>query len=483
MKDLDFLLGQSEAAVKTGSAKSIEKLFGGDKFDALQISEGVYNKAFVYASVVCEVSNNDGTEIGGYLITPKGSKDRIARGIYLTPNQFVGSGEIKIAPEDVITSGREIDAMGYKVLGWWHSHGDLETFHSGIDVDNQMTVLNAIASSNYVTERRERENPEITLVGNKIVVTDPKHPGVKYEFAVKDPALLDVVSKKVEEESKIGFAYSMVVHGSQRPRGKFGPGSERGELLMQEGALIFAKKGERERVPYAEIATRRRCSDCQKLNDTSNLVDIMVYKDEEQQDIDESLIRKEIETKVKIRKPVTFFGGWGGKKGKHKGKGQQVYIPGASFTGGLPDVNRRSMYEMDPYGGYFPGEDDLTPGTCSKSGPHGRPVVNPAYTQPRLPPALPPQKHEVSKAPTKKVKDFQSIPDVSQEAPEKQQANMAPIELDAHGMQEFVIGKLIESGVKPTRAIIALTMNDARMQEWYLIEKAQRSQMPDGGED
>ncbi|MEI7718394.1 MAG: Mov34/MPN/PAD-1 family protein [archaeon] len=611
MTNLDNLLGQTEAAVKTGNAKSIEKIISGDNFQDLHITEAAYNKAFIYAKLVCEIAGGSGTEMIGYLITPKGSTDRVARGVYVAPNQTAGSADVKIEPEDVITSGREIDAMGCKVVGWWHSHGDMSTFHSGTDVANQMTVLNAISSASYVLEKTERKNPDVKLVGNTIVVTDPKHPGVKYEFELKDPGLLNVVSRKVTEDKKIGFAYSLVVHGARG--GGFSYGEEKVEIVTEPGTNIKSKLFERKRIPYAEIATRRKCSDCQKIIDESHKVNVLVCKDEIPEVIDEALLRKELEAKVKIRSMFSYFGSWfsGGSDNAStytpdEGTTGRAYNIGSKGKGDDPISNKTTPMvptsNVGLNGGELGDSLDLAQAVLDSRKPHVTPIVNPNASS-----NYQASKDQRKGTPTKKIKRRESSGDIDPKkfrdfvvttlatqrvvtseqniydamnneimfnlyrttlepkkestgpsranltaevakpereeyidpielkdfvrdrfistgrsftdrdmrdamedceiqeayltkkaaeaknserkpsaletlltAPPKQEAKNPTMRLDAQGMEEFVRAKLMESGVKPTKALVAATMGDARMQEWYLADKAERGQSSEG---
>ncbi|MBP7708562.1 Mov34/MPN/PAD-1 family protein [Candidatus Pacearchaeota archaeon] len=380
MKGLDFLLSKSEDEVKRDLIQAKEKV-SGDDFKSLHVTRSAYDRAFAYSKLICEISGEDGTEICGYLISPKESKDRVARAAYLARDQIVGPGEMKILPEDVIKAGREIDAMGYKVLGWWHSHGSLSTFHSGIDIENQKTVLNAIAPSNYVIETTERGNIVATVEGKKLVLTDKKNPGLRYELILDSEQALKILSAQVREEKRVGFCYSMVVHDPTK-RGFLSSFSKTGSIFTPDSGEVigpghvvhsgdgpvwvspqvkFANgniypyvtssptgfaptpleekfesrtgknftTGEKQelgsrseetrlRVPYAEIATRHSCSGCKDIYDSSKVVGIELFE-EQTVPVNETELRAEITEKVKLRPKYNIFPGWGkGKKSKKK---------------------------------------------------------------------------------------------------------------------------------------------------------------------
>ena len=328
MKNLDELLSDQEP--EQDKVKQINT----DLLEEVYITRSTYDKAFAYAKLVCKVSKNPGTEIVGYLITPKEARDRIARDAYLVKGQLAGPGEIKINPEDVIKAGREIDAKGYRVLGWWHSHGDLETFHSAIDKDNQMTILNAIAPFNYITEREEEiidRNLKVCIEHGRLILFDKNNRGVRYEIETEDASKIAIARMRLIEERRIGFAYSLVVHGSEErkygiPTSHFNIGRFLGNMtgfnsqpaLPQQPVLPLITPESRERKPYAEIATRRYCHGCKDSRDTSGRADILLYEGDKIE-IDEDRLRKEITEKVTFRTyewtPGTYFRGKG-KKGK-----------------------------------------------------------------------------------------------------------------------------------------------------------------------
>ena len=131
MSGLDDLLGG-------GEPKEIEEKKD-HGLDSLRITVHALEKAYAYARLACGIAGRS-IECGGYLITPKNIRDRIVRDTFLAKNQDVSGGLFTIEAEDVIKAGREINARGYRVLGWWHSHGNLQTFFSDTDNRGQRTV-------------------------------------------------------------------------------------------------------------------------------------------------------------------------------------------------------------------------------------------------------------------------------------------------------------------------------------------------------
>ena len=49
-----------------------------------------------------------------------------------------------------IEKKKEIEDKEQKIIGWWHSHGRFDAYHSETDSKNQMVLLNQISTSNYI---------------------------------------------------------------------------------------------------------------------------------------------------------------------------------------------------------------------------------------------------------------------------------------------------------------------------------------------
>jgi proteasome lid subunit RPN8/RPN11 len=318
MKNLDLLLEQEPiTAAKSQARDSYADKRWGASIGELQITKAAYEKAFAYARIISELSGDLGTEITGYLVTPKEAKDRVVRDCYLINGQLAEPAEVKIQPQDIIQAGREIDEMGYRVLGWWHSHGDLKTFHSSIDVENQMTVLNAIAPFNYVIEKADKklEDLKVYREGKDIVLSERRDPGIKYRLTLDENSGLTLANMQIEMEKRVGFAYSLVVHGPKlkvrvpivRKKntknsliGFFHSSESDYEPVMVDGRPAFRiEHRDREIKPYAEIATRLNCDFCNEMTEKSRDVDVRVF-DKDNIDFDEEELFKEVREKVRF---------------------------------------------------------------------------------------------------------------------------------------------------------------------------------------
>jgi len=175
-----------------------------------------------------------------------------------------------------------------RIIGWWHSHGKLDTFHSPTDQKNQLVLLNQIAPSNYIPFNYEDIfGLQSRIEGDKLVFFDNENPNTQFYLDLKNinPELV-AERLRVKEEKRIGFCYSFVVN---------------------------AHRWMRKRVPYCEIATRDLCRKCLKPSDVSVQVGYRVFDDERFVINDDELLR-EIGEKVHVQ-------------GEYKPVKKQAYLP------------------------------------------------------------------------------------------------------------------------------------------------------------
>ncbi len=278
MGDLDALLLGEEPVEKPK-----EKVNFG--LDELHISRYAYEKAFRYAKLVLK-GRWRSVEVGGFLTKPRDAEDRVARNAFLARNQEVSYTSYELSAEDVLKAKKELEQEGQKIIGWWHSHGRGDTFHSETDNNNQRVLLNQISPSNYITLFKERsyENLQSRVEGNQLVFWNPQNSLIQYILELKDEnPELTAQNLRVLEEKRIGFAYSFVVNHHRWLR---------------------------RRVPYCEIATRDLCLRCKKPKDISVAVEYQIINDGEFE-IDENELLKEINDRVHVlgeyKKKKTYY--------------------------------------------------------------------------------------------------------------------------------------------------------------------------------
>ena len=244
------------------------------------ITSPALEKAYRYAELVCDVLK-ESLECYGYLITPKDTNDRVARDVYLAANQEASSAGVEVSGQGIIESGREIDKIGFRVLGWWHSHADFDTFHSSTDNKNMLKILNVIAPTNYIVGRREilllNGQVGVRRKGKDVEIYDVNNPDRRITFNPNgedfDPELLSALSDvKVNMPVRVGFAYSVVVN---------------------------ARRGK----PYCEIATKDYCGLCWE-GDERSVKSRLRIVDGPKVSMNKKEMSLEIKTKVKKPRPI-----------------------------------------------------------------------------------------------------------------------------------------------------------------------------------
>lgn len=253
-----------------------------DDIKSLKITEGALKKAQTYAVNIKRVLGKD-IECYGYLITPNEFTDGVVRDIFLA-SQEADSMQVKLDIDDVIRAGKELKAKGFKILGWWHSHNTMSTFHSGTDDENLFTILNEIAPINFVEVKNEKEmftknaKTQITKEGLKIIDNEKDIEFImKYDGTIGNKTRM--VSSTLKAPIKVGYAYSMVVNSTGQ-------------------------------TPHTEVAIKEFCPLYLREKDEEKLkVPLEIIKTKEKIRINENEIQKEIKKKVK---EISFFG-WSSK--------------------------------------------------------------------------------------------------------------------------------------------------------------------------
>lgn len=225
-------------------------------FSKLYITDFALAKARAYAGLAKDYTGSY-TECYGFLLGSANKKSRLVDDVYFAPGQEVNAAHVNIPSKKVIDAGSYIREKKQlkRILGWWHSHANFGTFHSGTDDENLITVLNQIAPTNYVNLYEEREflNRDIkkTKNGDSVIyVCDKNNTSKRLEMIFSDleenPLIGTSVEKlKIRVPMKVSYAYSMVVNAI----------------------------GSR---PYVEVATRKLCPTCYASEDEHKVVPMKV---------------------------------------------------------------------------------------------------------------------------------------------------------------------------------------------------------------
>jgi len=171
--------------------------------DSFRITRGAFEKAKLYAKLCSKIAGT-GMECYGYLMSPKDSKDNTITDVYFADEQMVQNSYVRTTEEAVYSATRNIDAAGCKIVGWWHSHGNLSPFHSGTDDRNFRNILQSVSPLTMYLQKEvsyviDEENKEVIVDNIRLVGADIK------SFKESKP----VIIKKEEIDP---YALSMVVN-------------------------------------------------------------------------------------------------------------------------------------------------------------------------------------------------------------------------------------------------------------------------------
>jgi proteasome lid subunit RPN8/RPN11 len=202
------------------------------KLTGVYITKGALEEIKEYAVISSEEAKihlKRHAECYGYLITPKNERDRLVRGSFFAYDQDVDSAKFEIPATSVVRCSDEINKLGYKVLGVWHSHGSMPTGHSPVDDENLSSILNRISLSNCITYYTEAnllsERISTEIFDNKILVKEIEKKvgrildiGFSIEsYEQNQIKSLSIKRAKLKIPVQCGFAYSIVVndHGGE----------------------------------------------------------------------------------------------------------------------------------------------------------------------------------------------------------------------------------------------------------------------------
>lgn len=253
-------------------------------FSRLYVTSYTLEKARAYARLAKD-RQGEFTECYGFLLGDTNRRSRLANDAYFTPGQKVNAAHVLIPAKKVIEAGRYIRKhhQDKRIVGWWHSHANFGTFHSGTDDENLKTVTNQIAPTNYLNIYEEKDffNSEIRATRNNgsFYICDKHNNSRRIEITLQDldgnPLKGIVISRaKVRMPVEVGYAYSMVVN-----------------------AL-----GDK---PYGEIASRTLCTACGDGEYKSKKMPVEVIDvGDYELDIDE--MKKEVKEKIILPRPFIY---------------------------------------------------------------------------------------------------------------------------------------------------------------------------------
>jgi len=171
--------------------------------DTLRISRGAFETIKAYAKLCSRIAGS-GMECYGYLLMPKDSLDGTITNIYFADEQIVNPAHVRVTDEAVYNASKIMEPQGYQIVGWWHSHGDMEPFHSGWDRNNFVVVTQSVSPRTMYRTKElvyiaDEEKKEVKFDTITIQGIDAK------KFKESRPRILK------NEEAK-PYAFSMVVN-------------------------------------------------------------------------------------------------------------------------------------------------------------------------------------------------------------------------------------------------------------------------------
>lgn len=151
-------------SVSLHSALKIEELLRNEKVNDVtdfNITDYALAKAIAYAKVICAISNmpdieqfDQNWEGYGYLLKDEWGLEDTVTDIIFAEHQEVYAAYVHVHAQGVGNAVKTAEELGYQIVGWWHSHGDLETSPSSTDYKNFITVTKSVVPNTmYQVER------------------------------------------------------------------------------------------------------------------------------------------------------------------------------------------------------------------------------------------------------------------------------------------------------------------------------------------
>ena len=252
------------------------------------------------------------SEVYGFLLAPLDDSDGIIRSVILAMGQYASSGGAGI---DEIAAGKakaEIENLGYKPIGFWHSHGSHSVWHSKTDDHNLDTLLGSFAGNNeeklskhgknysYIDHEKNkivyRNGPfEIALSLDKSDTSyESRHLGEKYLKLSNDPSI-DIVAALtsdfkflIKDGANIIIAQKPIAIEIRKPN------TDEFRAIGVAYSIVANKRGE----IYSELALNKWCSFCER-DETSISKDVKLrIMDSEKVQLDETQLKKDLEERV-----------------------------------------------------------------------------------------------------------------------------------------------------------------------------------------
>ncbi|MFO7711251.1 MAG: hypothetical protein R6V53_05795 [Candidatus Woesearchaeota archaeon] len=180
-------------------------------FDTITIPSLVWQKASLYAKLICEVAGRD-LECGGTLVTPVQRTDGIPTDIHYSYNQTV-----EYLNDFLSVSGApETKNQNFKAIGMWHSHSDVKTHPSPDDNATLKEETNNLLNRNIFRLYDEKIQHRAFVKNSDGNIKLQLQDNFGTEIILPDTSLASIPDEPITIETKaakgVSFFYSLVIN-------------------------------------------------------------------------------------------------------------------------------------------------------------------------------------------------------------------------------------------------------------------------------
>jgi hypothetical protein len=170
-----------------------------NKYTCIPITQKTLEKIKAYAKI------SGDNECYGFLISPKKSEDGIIYNAILAPGQEVSGAHAGINAVSAANAKAEIENMGYKSMGFWHSHGSFGVFHSGVDDGNMERLILSFAGNTEEKSLLESKTYRWGRTEDSQIIIKQGDLEIKVELDKKDTSFRVEPTKDVYSELILGI--------------------------------------------------------------------------------------------------------------------------------------------------------------------------------------------------------------------------------------------------------------------------------------
>lgn len=283
----------------------MEKLIETKNYEKIPITKNTLKKIQSYAKI------SGSNECYGFLISPLNVMDGVVYNAILAPDQKVSGGTAKIDGRAAAIAKVEIKNMGYKPIGFWHSHGSMAPWHSGTDDKNMDRRLLSFAANTEVQERTEAkegydiENNELIYRRENLELRVGLENG-NFDFSVK-PVNKEYFQKTQEDESDpllvITKKLNLIINDQGKRLMTKNPCSIKigecvGKTIKNTGIGYSIVTNHHGKI-FAEIGTSKWCNVCERLETKVSEAKLDILTIENDLEFTIENLKTEFKTKVK----------------------------------------------------------------------------------------------------------------------------------------------------------------------------------------